>query len=70
MNLMVMHMDAKKAEDIAITFLRQNYSVIRIEKSKLVNKMWIVEILVSSFDNQTTKKVMIDNKAGSIVKVE
>ncbi|HZS73260.1 MAG TPA: hypothetical protein VFA69_02040 [Candidatus Nitrosotalea sp.] len=63
-------MDDKRAEEIAVTFLRQNYSVIRIEKSKLVNKIWVVEVLVSSFDNQAMKKVMIENKTGSIVKVE
>jgi len=67
---MVIHVDDKRAEEIAVTFLRQNYSVIRIEKSKLVNKIWVVEVLVSSFDNQAMKKVMIENKTGSIVKVE
>lgn len=70
MDLVVVNMDSRKIEDIARTFLSQNYSIVRIEKSRLVNHTWIVEILVSSFDKQVIKKIEISDKTGTILKVE
>lgn len=64
------HMDSRKIDEIARTFLSQNYSVIRIERSRLENQTWTVEVLVSSFDNKTIKKITINDKTGSILKVE
>ena len=63
-------MDSKSVEEIARTFLSQNYSVVRIEKSKLVKQTWIVEVLVSSYDKKTIKKVKIDNKTGYVMGFE
>lgn len=67
MDTVVLGMDSKQAEEIARTFLSQNYSVVLIERSKLVNQTWTVEILVSSFDKKTVKKVKINNRTGSIM---
>ena len=64
------NMESRKIEDIARTFLSQSYSIIMIEKSRLVNQTWIVEILVSSFDKQVIKKIKINDKTGSIMEVE
>lgn len=66
----VLDMDDRQAEEIARNFLSQNYSMIRIEKSKLVNQTWIVEVLVSSFDKETIKKIKINNRTGSIIECE
>jgi hypothetical protein len=63
-------MDGKDIEEIARTFLSQNYSVVRIEKSKLVNQTWIVEVLVSSYDKKTIKKVKINNRTGYVMGFE
>lgn len=70
MDLVMVNMDSKKIEDIARTFLSQNYSIDRIENSRLVNQTWIVEVLVSSFDKHVVKKVKISDKTGSILEVE
>lgn len=70
MGIIVLNMDDRQAEEIARIFLSQNYSVIRIEKSKLVNHVWIVEVLVSSFSDIMKKRVKIDNKTGSIIECE
>lgn len=63
-------MDDKQAEDIARNFLSQNYSVVHIEKSKLVNQTWIVEVLVSSFDKKTVVKVKVNNRTGYVMGFE
>jgi len=67
MGVFVLNMDNNEAEEIARTFLSQSYSVIRIEKSELINQTWIVEVLVSSFDKKTVKKVKINNQTGHIM---
>ena len=63
-------MDDKQAEDIARNFLSQNYSVVHIGKSELVNQTWTVEVLVSSFDKKTVKKVKINNRTGYVMGFE
>ena len=70
MGVIILGMDDREADEIARTFLSQNYSVIRIEKSELVNQTWIVEVLVSSFDKKTLKKIKINNRTGYIVGFE
>lgn len=59
-------MDGEKAEDIAKRFLSQNYDVIRIEKTSLAGKEWIIQVMVSSFGKISSKKVIINNKTGDI----
>ena len=67
---MVLNMNTHKAEEIARIFLSQNYSVLRIVKSKITNHTWTVEVLVSSFDKNAIKKIKIDDTTGSIIKIE
>ncbi|NHH96717.1 hypothetical protein DYY66_2050 [Candidatus Nitrosotalea sp. FS] len=68
--MFVLNMNNSQAEEIARTFLSQSYSVIRIEKSELVDQTWIVQVLVLSFDKETRKKVKINNRTGYIVGFE
>ena len=63
-------MDSKQAEEIARTFLSQNYSVVLIEKSELVNQTWTVDVLVSSYDKKTVVRVKIDDRTGHIIGFE
>lgn len=70
MDLMVLNVDNQKAENIARIFLSQNYSVLKIIKSNLANHAWTVEVLVSSFDKNTVKKIKIDDRTGTILKIE
>jgi len=60
-------MDKQQAEEIARNFLSQNFSVIITEKPKLINQTWIVEVLVSSFDQKTIKKVKINKETGYVI---
>ena len=69
-DLFVLNMDNHSAEEIARTFLRQSYSVIGVVKSELVDQTWIVEVLVSSFDKETKKKVKVNNQTGYIMGFE
>ena len=69
-DLFVLNMNNNQAEEIARTFLSQSYSVIRVEKSELVDQTWIVQVLVSSFDKETVKKVKINNRTGYIMGFE
>lgn len=68
--MFVLNMNNSHAEEIARTFLSQSYSVIRIEKSELVDQTWIVQVLVSSFDKEARKKVKINNRTGYIMGFE
>ena len=70
MGMVVLSMDNKQAEEIARTFLSQNYSVVLIEKSELVRQIWTVDVLVSSYDKKTVIRVKIDNKTGYIIGFE
>lgn len=70
MDVVVLGMDNKQAEGIARTFLSQNYSVVLIEKSELVNQTWTVDVLVSSYDKKTVIKVKINNRTGHITGFE
>ena len=63
-------MNNSQAEEIARTFLSQSFSIIKIEKSELVNQTWIVDVLVSSFDRNITKKVKVNNRTGYIMGFE
>lgn len=68
--MVVLSMDNKQAEEIARAFLSQNYSVVMIERSELVNQIWTVDVLVSSYDKKTVIRVKIDNKTGYIIGFE
>jgi len=68
--MFVLNMNNSQAEEIARTFLSQSYSVIRVEKSELVDQTWIVQVLVLSFDKETRKKVKINNRTGYIMGFE
>ncbi|NHH97986.1 hypothetical protein DYY66_2278 [Candidatus Nitrosotalea sp. FS] len=68
--MFVLNFNNKQAEEIAKDFLSQSYSVIKIEKSVLVDQTWIVELLVSSYGKDTVKKIKINNKTGHIMGFE
>lgn len=68
--MVVLSMDNKQAEEIARTFLSQNYSVVLIERSELVNQTWTVDVLVSSYDKKTIIRVKINDRTGSIIGFE
>jgi len=68
--MFVLNMNNSQAEEIARTFLGQSYSVIRVEKSELVDQTWIVQVLVLSFDKEARKKVKINNRTGYIMGFE
>ena len=68
--MFVLNFNNRQAEEIAKDFLSQSYSVIKIEKSVLVDQTWIVEILVSSYGKDLVKKVKVSNKTGHIVGFE
>jgi len=65
--IFVLGMNKQQAEEIARNFLSQNFSVIRTEKSRLLDQTWIVEVLVSSYDKKTVKKVKINNETGFVM---
>ena len=67
---MILNMSHHEAEKIARTFLSQNYSVLKIVKSDIVNCTWVVEVLVSSFDKDTIKKIKIDDRTRFILEVK
>lgn len=58
----------KQAEEIAIEFLQQNYSSIRVVKSFLKNdgRIWVIEIMVSSFDKTKNITVIVNARTGLI----
>jgi len=66
----VLNFNNRQVEDIAKDFLSQSYSVIKIEKSVLVDQTWIVELLVSSYGKDIVKKIKINNKTGHILGFE
>lgn len=69
-DLFVLNMNNSQAEEIARNFLSQSYSIMRIEKSELIDQTWVVGILVSSFDRETVIKVKINNRTGYIMGFE
>ena len=63
-------MNKQEAEEIARNLLSQNYSVLQIVKSNIENHIWTVEVLVSSFDKTSVKKIKIDDRTESVIKIE
>ena len=61
--------EVREAEEIAIKFLRQHYSVIKAEKSVLEDgeRVWMIDVLASSFDNQKKIEVKVNARTGMIV---
>jgi len=68
--MFILNFNSRQAEEIAKDFLSQSYSVIKIEKSVLVDQTWIVELLVSSYGKDIVKKIKINNKTGHILGFE
>ena len=68
--MFVLNFNNRQVEEIAKDFLSQSYSVIKIEKSVLVDQTWTVELLVSSYGKDIVKKVKISNKTGHIMGFE
>ena len=62
-------MEAKQAEEIALGFLQQQYSMIRMEKSVLEEdgRTWLVDFLVKSFDKERTITVKVNARTGLII---
>jgi len=60
------------AEQVAEKFLRQQFSVIQVERSILEeeDRVWAVEISTLSFNNQRTIKVKVNAMTGSILGVQ
>ena len=58
--------DASKAKEIARRFFEQHYSVLETEQAILQNDAWIVNVLLSS-SNDEGRKVRIDAKTGRII---
>ena len=58
--------DSNNAKGIATRFLEQHYSVLEIKQAVLEDDIWMVAVLLSSFDNQS-RKVRIDAKTGRII---
>ncbi|HJU14453.1 MAG TPA: hypothetical protein VJ792_08380 [Candidatus Nitrosotalea sp.] len=58
--------DSKAANDIAVGFLQQYHSVVKIIKSSLEDGIWTVEVLVSS---SSFKKfhVKVNAKTGQVI---
>jgi hypothetical protein len=63
------NMDARSAEDVAIKFLRQQYSSIDVIRSVLQDggRVWLVEVIASSFDNQRKIRVQVNARTGLIL---
>ena len=61
--------EARQAEEIAVKFLRQHYSVIKAEKSVLGagERVWTIDVLASSYDNQKKIEVKVNARTGMIV---
>ena len=67
--MLLSSMDAKQAEEMAIKFLGQKYSMIKVEKSVLEEdgRIWCVELLVISFDKEKKITVAVNSRTGSIL---
>ena len=59
----------QQSEKVAREFLQQQYSMIQVEKSVLEDegRVWVVDVLTSSFDNQRKIKVKVNARTGSIL---
>ncbi len=58
--------DFNKAKDMATRFLEQHYSVLEIKHTFLQDDIWIITVLLSSFNDQI-RKVRINAKTGRII---
>jgi uncharacterized membrane protein YkoI len=66
MNLAVNHIDSRRAEEIAISFLQQHHSISRADKIVLQEGAWLAEFLVSA----SGKKIIVevDAETGQILR--
>ena len=58
--------DEYRAKEIAMAFLQQNYSIIRVKNAILEDGIWRVEVEVSSFGIHV-KTVSINSETGAII---
>ena len=58
--------DEKETKNIAVDFLQQHYSIIRVEKPVFEKNAWVVEVLVSS-PNRKAFQVKVNAKTGHII---
>ncbi|HYL66858.1 MAG TPA: PepSY domain-containing protein [Nitrosopumilaceae archaeon] len=67
--MLLYSMEAKQAEEIALGFLQQQYSMIKLEKSVLEEdgRTWLVDFLVTSFDKERTITVKVNARTGLIL---
>ena len=63
--LLITRIDSNQAEEIAIIFLQQHHSVLKVEKAVLKDNVWLVEIVVSISGDR--KRVEIDAQTGNIL---
>ena len=68
MSLYVEDGNAKRAEQIAMNFFQQHYSIFDM-KTSFENGTWLVEAKTSVF-SKSIKKLRIDTKTGKIIGVE
>lgn len=57
--------DSNQAEEIAVTFLQQHHSILKVEKPVLKGTMWLVDVVVSVSGEK--KRVEINAKTGNIL---
>ena len=67
--MLLYSIEATQAEEAAMGFLRQQYSIIKIVKSVLQDdgRIWHIELLVSSFDKEKKITVAVNARTGLIL---
>ncbi len=62
-------MEARQTEEITIEFLRQQHSMIKVEKSVMEDdgRVWLVEALASSFDKEKKITVKVNARTGLVL---
>ena len=63
--MIIIRIDPNQAEEIAITFLRQHHSILKVEKPILKGKIWLVDVVISISGEK--KRVEINAETGNIL---
>ena len=63
--MIIMRIDSNQAEEIAIKFLQQHHSILKVEKAILKGKIWLVDIVISVSGEK--KRVEINAETGNIL---
>ncbi len=58
--------DKNRAREAAIRFLQRHHTVVRVERTVLVDRIWQVDVLVST-PTRRRLQVEIDASTGSII---